>query len=381
MPNHIEKSDNTRVKLFIPERKDFSNEAVLKRIKEAGGIKQKAVIKQGSTTNSSYKKAIRKIKNKELLTQNGLKNLEGFLKFISPSTYVGPVFNNNGKSYAENVMSGEGTGSTAGNVAIDILTPFAVGGAKSAASKLLPKSVTVYKGGTKPFTRDYTFFTTDPQYASQFGPVQKYKLKYKHPAYTEDPLIYKDMEGIHYYIDRDLRQQNKPLSDIIIGHDKLTTEGLIPSKGTEYVVWNPKQIKAISKKPKEFKSELGSSPTISQLSNSSALGNNSSVSSDALNLHFQRLKNGGHDKLEKQLQDYMANNPLSSGFLHFRDNGRIGEIPFVRKNLRDQVSIETSQNPNSIFTEQDLENAGGGYSFYQSRYDRILSRSFIKKWL
>ena len=59
-------------------------------------------------------------------------------------------------------MSGEGTGSTAGNVAIDILTPFAIGGAKSVASKLLPKSVTVYKGGTRPFTRDYTFFTTDP---------------------------------------------------------------------------------------------------------------------------------------------------------------------------------------------------------------------------
>ena len=175
-----------------------------------------------------------------------MKNLQGFLTFVSPSTYIGPVLNNNGKSYVENIMSGEGTGSTAGNVAIDILTPFAIGGAKSVASKLLPKSVTVYKGGTRPFTRDYTFFTTDPQYASQFGPVQKYKLKYKHPAYTEDPLIYKDMEGIHYYIDRDLRQQNKPLSDIIIGHDKLTTEGLIPSKGTEYVVWNPKQIKAIS---------------------------------------------------------------------------------------------------------------------------------------
>ena len=112
-----------------------------------------------------------------------------------------------------------------------------------------------------------------------------------------------------------------------------------------------------------FKRRQFESPTTSQLSNSSALSNNSSVSSDALNLHFQRLKNGGYDKLEKQLQDYMANNPLSSGFLQFRDNGRIVEIPFVRKNLRDQVSIETPQNPNSIFTEQDLENAGGAIAF------------------
>ena len=58
-----------------------------------------------------------------------MKNLQGLLTFVSPSTYVGPVFNNNGKSYTENVMSGEGTGSTAGNVAVDMLTPFAVGGA------------------------------------------------------------------------------------------------------------------------------------------------------------------------------------------------------------------------------------------------------------
>lgn len=60
--------------------------------------------------------------------EEGMKNLQGFLTFVSPSTYIGPVFNNNGKSYAENVMSGEGTGDVAGNVAIDILTPFAIGG-------------------------------------------------------------------------------------------------------------------------------------------------------------------------------------------------------------------------------------------------------------
>lgn len=122
-----------------------------------------------------------------------MKNLQGILTFVSPSTYIGPIFNNNGKSYAENVMSGEGTGDIAGNVAIDILTPFAIGGATKVSSRLLPKTVTVYKGGIK-------------------------------------SLIYKDMKG------------------------------LIPSKGTEYAVWKPKQIKAISNKPKEFKSELDWSP-------------------------------------------------------------------------------------------------------------------------
>lgn len=68
--------------------------------------------------------------------EEGMKNLQGFLTFVSPSTYIGPVFNNNGKSYAENVMSGEGTGDVAGNVAIDILTPFAIGGTGRVATNV-----------------------------------------------------------------------------------------------------------------------------------------------------------------------------------------------------------------------------------------------------
>ena len=82
-----------------------------------------------------------------------MKNLQGFLTFVSPSTYIGPVFNNNGKSYTENVMSGKGTGDVAGNVAIDMLTPFAIGGVGRTASRLLPKTVTVYKGATQSFNK------------------------------------------------------------------------------------------------------------------------------------------------------------------------------------------------------------------------------------
>lgn len=76
-----------------------------------------------------------------------MKNLQGLLTLVTPSTYVGPVFNNNGKSYIQNVMSGQGTGDVAGNVAIDMLTPFAVGGAKSLATRLFPKPIT--RGATK----------------------------------------------------------------------------------------------------------------------------------------------------------------------------------------------------------------------------------------
>lgn len=55
-----------------------------------------------------------------------MKNIQGFLTFLSPSTYIGPIFNNNGKSYLDNVMSGEGTGDTAGNLAIDLATPLSM---------------------------------------------------------------------------------------------------------------------------------------------------------------------------------------------------------------------------------------------------------------
>ncbi len=61
----------------------------------------------------------------------------------SPSTYIGPVFNANGKSYMDNVLSGEGIGDAAGNVAIDLLTPTVVGKGVQGiinASKQLSKS-------------------------------------------------------------------------------------------------------------------------------------------------------------------------------------------------------------------------------------------------
>lgn len=45
-----------------------------------------------------------------------------------PSTYIGPAFNNNGKSYIENVMSGEGSGDATTNLALDIASPFVLKG-------------------------------------------------------------------------------------------------------------------------------------------------------------------------------------------------------------------------------------------------------------
>lgn len=112
--------------------------------------------------------------------EEGMKNLQGFLTFVSPSTYIGPVLNNNGKSYAQNVMSGEGAGSTARNVAIDMLTPFAIGGAKNLASSAAKLGKSIYYSN-KPIG----------QYARFVGGKFKYGFDAKLPDLirrTEDPM-------------------------------------------------------------------------------------------------------------------------------------------------------------------------------------------------
>ena len=116
------------------------------------GTGKKVLVKRKNETISADRRNTYQRKQDEKRTQQlhrqyeedkkqeeGMKNLQGFLTFVSPSTYIGPVFNNNGKSYAENVMSSEGTGDVAGNVAIDILTPFAIGGARSLATNAVKR--------------------------------------------------------------------------------------------------------------------------------------------------------------------------------------------------------------------------------------------------
>lgn len=112
-----------------------------------------------------------------------------------------------------------------------------------------PTIAIVFKGSKtdKPLSNDYTFFTTDPDYAAQYGKVKQGILGFKNPGYTDDPLIYNDMEQIHYFTDLARMEKGLPYSDIIIGKDKVTKEimsngkVLNPSKGTEYVIWNPNQ--------------------------------------------------------------------------------------------------------------------------------------------
>ena len=79
-------------------------------------------------------------------TEEGLKNLEAIGKVISPSTYVGPLVNKiaasvqgdkqDRRSIGEQILSGEGTGDTAGNLLLDFASPYAFSKLPNAAKQL-----------------------------------------------------------------------------------------------------------------------------------------------------------------------------------------------------------------------------------------------------
>lgn len=63
--------------------------------------------------------------------------IEAVVKMTLPSTYIGPLLNNNGKLYTDNLLSGEGTGDWESNLAIDLITPFAASKAVNVGKQLL----------------------------------------------------------------------------------------------------------------------------------------------------------------------------------------------------------------------------------------------------
>lgn len=137
--NNIEqKQDNTKVDIKIPILPDNSNIITIgnQRIRRKP---QAQLNSKGVDLRTDYQKKQDQIYKENLIQQNqkqkdqenALNTLGAFTTFIIPSTHIGPLFRNNGKSYTDNWLSGEGSGSTVGNVAIDILVPTIIGGAKN----------------------------------------------------------------------------------------------------------------------------------------------------------------------------------------------------------------------------------------------------------
>lgn len=140
--NNIEqKQDNTKVDIKIPILPDNSNIITIG--------KQRIIRKPQAQLNSKgidlrtdyqknqdqiYKDNLIQQNQKQRDQENALNTLGAFTTFIMPSTHIGPLFRNNDKSYTDNWLSGEGSGSTVGNIAIDMLTPFATGVVNRGAS-------------------------------------------------------------------------------------------------------------------------------------------------------------------------------------------------------------------------------------------------------
>lgn len=135
----VAKSDNTRVAKPIiaekipyklkPNEFYFIDKRTGKRI--IGRLKQEVVSPDNRTTYQRKQdqikaKQVQKKQKEDKNYEKGLETIDALSKLVMPSTYVGPIFNNNGKSYLDNVMSGEGTGDAAGNITIDLLTPLSV---------------------------------------------------------------------------------------------------------------------------------------------------------------------------------------------------------------------------------------------------------------
>lgn len=83
----------------------------------------------------------------EKTTQEGLKNLEAIGKVISPSTYIGPLANRiaasiqgdkqDRRSIGEQILSGEGTGDTSGNLLLDFASPYTFSKLPNAAKQAI----------------------------------------------------------------------------------------------------------------------------------------------------------------------------------------------------------------------------------------------------
>lgn len=135
----IVKSDNTRVvqqPIIFPIKYKIKPGETFVTDRATG---KKVLIRQKNETvsanrKSTYQKQQDQKKAQRVYKQyeenknqeEGMKNIQGFLTFLSPSTYIGSIFNNNGKSYLDNVISGQGTGNAASNMAIDLFTPLSV---------------------------------------------------------------------------------------------------------------------------------------------------------------------------------------------------------------------------------------------------------------
>lgn len=131
-----EQSDNTRVSSTLVRNRELSPNSFYNDEGDIVTVKSRpSYFISDNRTDYQREQAKQrgqwKIEDKQ--SERGMEQIPAFIKFISPSTYIGPMFNSNTKSYIDNVLEGNATGNKELDTAIDIATPIAGGITKSAA--------------------------------------------------------------------------------------------------------------------------------------------------------------------------------------------------------------------------------------------------------
>lgn len=107
--------------------------------------------------------ARKKQQERQKQLQEGMQHLNAFAKMISPSTYAGPLVRDNGRSYVDNVLLGEGTGNAVGNLLIDMAVPGAIAGGMHYAGNF--KDVSALKS----FLKRYNYNDYHPKWSLVFN--------------------------------------------------------------------------------------------------------------------------------------------------------------------------------------------------------------------
>ena len=177
----VSQSDNTRVAKPVIEKKIEYKQKPGEFFFTDRNTGKKTLIKPKNETVSTDRRSTYQRKQDEKRTQQlhrqyeedkkqeeGMKNLQGFLTFISPSTWVGAATRNNGRSYFDNVASGEGFGNDTANLLSDLTIPLATNGIRNVASSVTRYSQNVGKRAVETAMRTTPYANPIPEISNNF---------------------------------------------------------------------------------------------------------------------------------------------------------------------------------------------------------------------
>lgn len=163
--------------------------------------------------------------------------------------------------------------------------------------------IKAYRGGNP----NGLFFSTDPNYASQYGTLRQYDLIARNPEITETPLLFpKDVVAQDMYIDDLIKGDYS--KDVIIGKDAITNEGLTPSTGYELIVRNPDNITGTQNMPFNLVNRPGYQLKILMKGSplEKAISKNGTINLNSLNAQLKNASKVEQDVINKVLNERFA---------------------------------------------------------------------------